>query len=146
MSEPSLAKTRSNARKKAMQALYQWSMSDNDLNDIEVQFHDEQDMSKVDQDYFHTLLHEIPAHVDELDATYTPLMDLKGKEIDPVEQAILRLSTYEMTRRLDVPYKVVINEAIQLARTFGADQSHKFVNGVLDKLARQHRQPELQAK
>ena len=67
MTEPSLAKSRSNARKKAMQALYQWSMSDNDLNDIEVQFHDEQDMSKVDQDYFHTLLHEIPAQVEALD-------------------------------------------------------------------------------
>ena len=146
MTEVSLAKGRSNARKKAMQALYQWSMSDNDLNDIEVQFHDEQDMSKVDQDYFHTLLHEIPAHVEELDGAFTPLMDLKGKEIDPVEQAILRLSTYEMTSRLDVPYRVVINEAIQLARTFGADQSHKFINGVLDKLARQHRQLELQAE
>ena len=144
MAEPSLAKSRSNARKKAMQALYQWSMSDNDLNDIEVQFHDEQDMSKVDQEYFHILLHEVPAHVTELDAAYTPLMDLKGKEIDPVEQAILRLSTFEIKNRPDVPYRVVINEAIQLARTFGADQSHKFVNGVLDKLAKQYRQLEVQ--
>ena len=146
MPEASLAKRRSNARKKAMQALYQWSMSDNDLNDIEVQFHDEQDMSKVDQDYFHVLLHEIPAQVAELDASYRPLMDLKGQEIDPVEQAILRLSTYELQNRLDVPYRVVINEAIQLARTFGADQSHKFVNGVLDKLAKKHRQAEQQAE
>jgi N utilization substance protein B len=143
MADFSLAKGRSNARKKAMQALYQWAMSDNDLHDIEAQFHDEQDMSKVDQEYFHTLLHEIPAQVEELDAACMPLADLKGKEIDPVEQAILRLVTYEMKNRLDVPYRVVINEAVQLAKTFGADQSHKFINGVADKLARQFRQAEM---
>ena len=146
MSDVSLAKSRSNARKKALQALYQWALSGNDLKDIEVQFHDEQDMTKVDQEYFHALLHEIPAQVEELDATYISLMDLKGKELDPVEQAILRLSSYELKNRLDVPYKVVINEAIQLAKTFGADQSHKFVNGVVDKLAHEFRQLEIQAE
>ncbi len=146
MSDISLAKGRSNARKKALQALYQWALSGNDLKDIEVQFHDEQDMSKVDQEYFHTLLHEIPANVESLDELVMPLMDLKGNEIDPVEQAILRLSTYELLNRLDVPYRVVITEAIQLAKTFGADQSHKFINGVLDKLAQDHRKLEIKAE
>ena len=146
MTDVSLAKGRSNARKKVMQALYQWALSGNDLNDIEVQFHDEQDMSKVDQEYFHTLLHDIPAQVDQLDETYKSLVDLKGQELDPVERAILRLSAYELKNRLDIPYKVVINEAIQLAKTFGADQSHKFINGVVDKLAHQFRQIEIQTE
>lgn len=143
MSDFSIAKGRSNARKKALQALYQWRLSGNDLNEIEVQFHDEQDMSKVDLDYFHELLHQVPAQVDDLDAAYLPQADIKGNELDPVEQAILRMATFELKHRLDVPYRVVIDEAIQLARMFGADQSHKFVNGILDKVARQYRQVEI---
>jgi len=143
MTEISLAKGRSNARKKAMQALYQWSITGNELNEIEVQFHAEQDMSKVDQDYFHALLHEVPAQVNSLDEGYTPFLNLKGKELSPVEQAILRLSSYELKNRLDVPFQVVIKEAIVLAKTFGADKSHKFVNGVLDKLAREWRKTEI---
>ena len=143
--EVSLAKGRSNARKKAMQALYQWSISGNDLGEIEVQFHKEQDMSKVDQEYFHMLLHEVPSQVEMLDELLSPCLDRKAHELDPVEQAILRISAYEIKNRIDVPYKVIIKEAIQLANTFGADQSHKYVNGVLDKLARQHRQAEMKS-
>ena len=143
MTAVSLAKGRSNARKKAMQALYQWSMTGNELNEIEVQFHQEQDMSKVDQDYFHALLHEVPAHINMLDEAFTPLLELKGKELSPVEEAILRLSAYELKNRLDVPFQVVIKEAIVLAKMFGADKSHKFVNGVLDKLAKKWRAVEV---
>ena len=146
MAEVSLAKGRSNARKKAMQALYQWSISGNELNEIEVQFHEEQDMSKVDQDYFHALLHEVPAQVNSLDEAYTPFLELKGKELSPVEQSILRLSSYELKNRLDVPFQVVIKEAIVLAKTFGADKSHKFVNAVLDKLAKEWRKTEINKK
>lgn len=146
MTKVSLAKGRSNARKKAMQALYQWSISGNELNEIEVQFHAEQDMSKVDQEYFHALLHEVPAQINSLDEAYTPLLNLKGNEISPVEQAILRLSSYELKNRLDVPFQVVIKEAIILAKMFGADKSHKFVNGVLDKLAREWRKTEIDKK
>ena len=146
MSEVSLAKGRSNARKKAMQALYQWSITGNELNEIEVQFHEEQDMSKVDQEYFHALLHEVPAQVNSLDEAFTPFLELKGKELSPVEQSILRLSSYELKNRLDVPFQVVIKEAIVLAKTFGADKSHKFVNGVLDKLAREWRKTEINKK
>lgn len=143
MSAVSLAKGRSNARKKAMQALYQWAMTGNELNEIEVQFHEEQDMTKVDQDYFHALLHEVPAQVNALDEAFTPFLDLKGKELGPIEQAILRLSSYELKNRLDVPFQVVIKESIVLAKMFGADKSHKFVNGVLDKLAREWRKTEV---
>ena len=146
MSNVSLAKGRSNARKKAMQALYQWSMTGNDLNEIEVQFHEEQNMEKVDQDYFHELLHKIPELVDELDQMMAPHLDREIDRLDPIEQAILRLSTYEMKNRLDVPYKVVLSESIVLAKIFGADTSYKYVNGVLDKLAKELRSVEIQGK
>lgn len=140
----SLAKGRSNARRKAMQALYQWSISGNDLTELEAQFNTEQDMSKVDTEYFRTLLHEIPAQVNSLDDMLSPHISRDDETVDPVEQAILRISAYELKTRLDVPYRVVIDEAINLARTFGAEKSHKFINGVLDKLAKELRQLEIQ--
>lgn len=146
MSNVSLAKGRSNARKKAMQALYQWSISGNELKEIEVQFQSEQDMSKVDTDYFHNLLFEVPKNLSDLDQKLAPMMDRKGDELDPVEQAILRISTYELLHRPDVPYQVVINEAVDLALSFGADQSHKFINGVLDTLARDLRKIEAESQ
>lgn len=143
MSNVSLAKGRSSAREKAMQALYQWTISGNNLPDIEVQFHAEQNMSKVDLDYFHELLHGVPTQLTEIDAMLAPFMDRQDEMLDHVEQAILRLSAWELRNRLDVPYQVVIKEAIHLARAFGAAQSHKFVNGVLDKLARECRSTEI---
>lgn len=144
MTEVSLAKSRSNARKKAMQGLYQWAMTGNDLSEIEVQFHQEQDMSKVDQQYFHELLHEVPVQVESLDKAFTPYLNLKGNTLGLVEEAILRLSSYELKNRIDVPFQVIIKEAIILAKIFGADKSHKFVNGVLDKLAREWRKTEIE--
>ena len=132
----SLAKGRSNARKKATQALYQWDMSGNDLADIEAQFHEEQNMEKVDTDYFHKLLHEVPADVSALDKLIEKYSDRKESELDLIEQSILRLSSYELKNSIDVPYKVVISEAITLAKMFGSDKSHAFVNSILDKLAK----------
>lgn len=143
MSDASLAKRRSSAREKAMQALYQWTISGNNLSDIEVQFHDEQNMAKVDVEYFHELLHGVPAQLAEIDAMLAPHLSRQDEMLDHVEQAILRLSAWELRNRLDVPYQVVIKEAIHLARAFGAAQSHKFVNGVLDKLAREVRSVEI---
>ncbi|MBI3188859.1 MAG: transcription antitermination factor NusB [Gammaproteobacteria bacterium] len=139
MSEASLAKRRSSAREKAMQALYQWTISGSELSDIEVQFHAEQNMAKVDLEYFHELLHGVPAQLAEIDAMLAPFMNRQDEMLDHVEQAILRLSAWELRNRPDVPYQVVIKEAIHLARAFGAAQSHKFINGVLDSLARQCR-------
>ena len=143
MSDASLAKRRSSAREKAMQALYQWTISGNNLRDIEAQFHDEQNMAKVDVEYFHELLHGVPAQLAEIDSMLAPYMDRQDEMLDHVEQAILRVSAWELRNRLDVPYQVVIKEAINLARSFGAAQSHKFVNGVLDKLARECRSIEV---
>ncbi|VAW63109.1 Transcription termination protein NusB [hydrothermal vent metagenome] len=142
----SIAKARSNARKKAAQALYQWHMSGNDIVDIETQFHQEQNMEKVDVDFFHKLLHNVPAEAASLDKLIAQYSDRKPGELDPVEQAILRLSCYELKACMDVPYKVVISEAITLAKMFGSDKSHAFVNGVLDKLAKELRKVEITGK
>ncbi len=127
---------RTRARRYALQALYQWDLSGADLNRIEVQFHEDEDFSKVDTDYFHELLHGVPAHLDELDALYRDYLDRPVGELDPVERALLRLAVYELAHRLDIPYRVVINEAVNLGKKFGAEQAHKYVNGVLDRAAR----------
>jgi N utilization substance protein B len=130
---------RRRARRCAVQALYQWQVGGNDLNAIEAQFRAEPDNRKADFDYFHELLHQVPAHVSELDAHLTPLLDRPVPEVDPVERAILRLCSYELAHRLDIPYRVVINEGVDLAKRFGAEQGHKYINGVLDALARELR-------
>lgn len=129
-----------------MQALYQWHMAGASLNDIEAEFRGEYDFGNVDGDYFHCLLHDIPARLDEIEASFAPFMVERGlEELDPIERALLRMATYELMERIEVPYKVVINEAVNLAKKFGATDSHKFINGVLDKAARQLRSVEVTA-
>lgn len=139
---PSTPAARRKARRFAMQAMYQWQMTGNDIADIELQFRRDNDMRKVDITYFHELLHGIPARVDVLDEALQPLLDRKIDELSQVEKAILRLGAFELIDRIDVPYRVVINEGIELAKMFGADESFKYVNGVLDKLARSARTAE----
>ena len=139
----SVAKGRSNARKKAMQALYQWHMSGNDLAEIEAPFQQEQNMDKVDVEYFSAFLHGVPAQVNSLDELIAKYSDRKNSELDPIEQSILRLSTYEIKNRIDVPYKIIISESLTLAKLFGSDKSHAFVNSVLDKLAKELRKVEI---
>ncbi len=136
---------RTRARRTALQALYQWDLGRQDLRDIEVQFLGAQDMRKVDIHYFRELLHEVPARLDELDAEITPFLDRPTKQLDPIERAILRIGAYELKCRLEIPWRVVINEAIELAKMFGAEQSHKYVNGILDKAATQLRPVEMHA-
>lgn len=126
---------RRQARTLAMQALYSWHIAGQALNEIEAQFRVDNDFTGVDGAYFHEILHGVPRQKTEIDSCFEPLLDRPLDEIDPVELAILRLSTYELRNRVDVPYRVVINEGIELAKVFGATDGHKFVNGVLDKLA-----------
>ena len=133
---------RSRARRLAMQALYQWQMTGQNVADIEAQFLAEQDMSGAEIPYFQELLHEVPARLDELDEALAPLLSRDLQQVDPVERAVLRIGAYELSARPDVPYRVVINEAVNLAKRFGAEQGHRFINGVLDKLARRLRQAE----
>ena len=116
-----------------MQALYQWQMTGQNVHEVLKQFLTTQDVSRADLDYFQELLTSIPGRVDKLDAALEPFMERRMEEVDPVERAILRVSAYELISRPDIPYKVVINEAIDLTKKFGADQAHRFVNGVLDQ-------------
>lgn len=141
-----MSNARSLARKRAVQALYMWEMSDIDLSDIDHQFVLEHDMSKVDLKYFQELLHRIPAHVDEIDDHIHALLDRPFNEIDPVERAIMRLGVYELQHRLDIPYRVIINEAVELAKTFGAEEGYKYVNSILDGVAKKLRAVEIEAK
>ncbi|HEV8077722.1 MAG TPA: transcription antitermination factor NusB [Marinobacter sp.] len=137
---------RRKARHYAMQGLYQWRMASATLNAIEAEFRTDNDMSNVDVAYFHELLHQVPKHLDEVQAVYIPhLTDRAGHELDPITEALLRLASYELKFRIDVPYKVVINEAVALAKKFGATDSHKFVNGVLDRAAADVRALEVNA-
>ncbi|MFL0798233.1 MAG: transcription antitermination factor NusB [Cellvibrionaceae bacterium] len=127
---------RSKARHYTMQALYQWYMAGADISVIEAEFHADNDMSKVDVEYFHELVHGIPQQLDEIDEAYEPFLQERSlEELDPIAKAVLRLATYEFKNRIDVPYKVVINEAVNLTKKFGATDSHKYVNAVLDKAA-----------
>ncbi|BAN46410.1 transcription antitermination factor NusB [Metapseudomonas resinovorans] len=134
---------RRQARSLAMQALYSWHIAGQALNEIEAQFRVDNDFSTVDGAYFHEILHGVPRLKTEIDAAFLPCLDRALEEVDPVELAILRLSTYELMQRVDVPYRVVINEGIELAKVFGATDGHKFVNGVLDKLAPRLREAEV---
>ncbi len=128
-----------------MQALYQWHMAGASLSDIEAEFRADYDFSHVDLEYFQALLHGVPACVDELEETLEPLLDRKLTDLDPIERTLLRMGTYELAHRQDVPYKVVINEAVALTKKFGATDGHKYINGVLDKVARALRKVEIDA-
>ncbi|MGB5518129.1 MAG: transcription antitermination factor NusB [Gammaproteobacteria bacterium] len=138
----SLAKARGKARRLAMQALYQWQMTADDIDVIEQQFIEENDMKSVDQDYFSELLLGVLTDIPIIDAALEKHMRRKINEVDPVERAILRIGTYEFIKRLDVPYRVVLNEAVILSKKFCAEKSHTFVNAVLDRVAHDTRTQE----
>lgn len=136
---------RRKARKLVLQALYQWLLADTEPNQIAEQFH-EQNEGKMDWEYFDEVFIEIPKCVESLDEHLVPVLDRAPDALDPIEKSLLYLGTYELSRRVDIPYKVVINECIELAKIFGATDSHKYVNGVLDKLAVKFRPIELANK
>ncbi|MCU7893244.1 MAG: transcription antitermination factor NusB [Candidatus Thiodiazotropha sp. (ex Ustalcina ferruginea)] len=137
---------RSQARKHAVQAIYQWQVAGQDVNDIVNQFLEEQDLDSFEIPYFQDLLRGVPSHLGQLDELLKPSLDRAIESVDPVERAILRLGAYELSHKLEIPYRVVINEAVELAKVFGAEQGHKFVNGVLDQVAKQARSVEIKAK
>lgn len=142
----SISSDRTRARRYAMQALYEWQVSGTSPRDIEQQFLIEHQSRNFDRAYFHELLIETCDQVEELDGLIAPLSERPILEIDIVEKAILRLGCYELKNRMDIPYRVVINEAIELAKTFGADQAHKYINGTMDKLALNLRKIEVTAQ
>ncbi|GAA0510253.1 transcription antitermination factor NusB [Tatumella terrea] len=130
---------RRRARECALQALYSWQISNNDISDVEYQFLAEQDVKDVDVNYFREILAGVANNSAYLDGLMQPYLTRRLEELGQVEKAALRIALYELSKRDDVPYKVAINEGIELAKVFGAEDSHKFVNGVLDKAAPQIR-------
>lgn len=130
-----MASNRHNARKAAVQALYQWDLTQQRTDEIEGQFEQIHDLQNLDRKYLREIMREVPDATVELEAVIAPFLDREFKALDPVERAILRLGAYELTFKSDVPTKVVINEMIELAKVFGADHSYKFINGVMDKMA-----------
>ena len=137
-----MSRKRSRSRRLALQALYQWQVTGDDLGEIINHFLTENRDRKFEVDYFRDLVHGVPARLDELDGALKDHLDRPVEEVDLVERALLRLGTYELLAHPEVPYRVVINEAVELAKTFGAEQSHRYINGVLDKVARQLRPAE----
>ena len=130
---------RSRARQYALQALYQWQMTGQDVGVVEQQFLEDENLAQADVGLFIELLRGIPTSLDRLDSALAPLLNRSLEQVDPVERAVLRIGTYELMEHLDISYRIVINEAVELAKLFGAEQGHRYVNGVLDALAKQLR-------
>lgn len=141
-----LAARRRKARHYALQALYQWQIAGQGLNDIEAQFLTDYDMTNVDVEFFHDLVHNIPSQVAELQERFEKHLDRGIDELDPIELSLLRMGSYELLRRIDVPYKVAINETVNLAKRFGATDGYRYINGVLDKVAMECRAVEVAAE
>lgn len=139
MEEKHAIRGKRRARRMALQALYQWQIARADLIDIEAQFRAINNMDKVDIEYFRRLLHQIPAQLTAIEAALTPFLDRQMEQINPVERVVLWICSYELLHCLELPYKVILDESVALNREFGAEEGHRFVNGVLNNLARQVR-------
>jgi N utilization substance protein B len=135
---------RSRARRRALQALYAWQLSDSPIEKVISQFETEQDMDVADLEYFEALVRGVARHAEELDAVLVRYIDRTMDQVDPIERAVLRIAGFELRFRPDVPYRVVINEAIETTKRFGAEHGHTYVNGVLDRAAAEWRAQEIQ--
>lgn len=136
---------RTRARRRALQALYAWEMSGNSIASVLEQFAEERDANMADQPYFEALVRGVERNLAALDAALAPYLERELDSVDPIERAVLRLAAFELSQRPDVPYRVVINEAVESARKFGSEFGHTFVNGVLDRLAASVRSVEYRA-
>jgi transcription antitermination protein NusB len=141
-----MSQAKTNARKCAVQALYQWQMSGDSLSRIETYFLEQEYLKGAQKTYFSELFHGVPKQLDVIDAALAEFVDRPVEKIDPVERAILRIGVYELINRPETPYKVIINEGVNLAKDFGAEGSHKYVNGILDKISQKQRAVEIAAK
>lgn len=126
---------RMKAREFCLQALYQWHCAKQLPSEIVKQFQERRNMEAVDEDYFEKTLSAVIASCDSLDQLIQRFSDIKLPQLDPVTLTILRIGSYEIKSKTDIPHKVIINEGINLAKKFGPDQSWKLVNGILDKIA-----------
>lgn len=141
----SKTKAKQKARRLAVQALYAWELGGTDLETIEASFHVDNDMSRVDAQLFHSLLFGVPKNLTEIDLAYQPHLDREQEQLDPISKVVLRISTYELLYSIDVPFKVAINEGVNLAKTFGPLDAYKFINGILDRVAIEKRALEVSA-
>jgi N utilization substance protein B len=141
-----MSQAKTNARKCAVQALYQWQMSGDSLSRIETYFLEEELLKGAQKTYFSEIFHGVPQQLTVIDAALAEFVDRPVEKVDPVERAILRIGGYELINRLETPYKVIINEGVNLAKCFGAEGSHKYVNGILDKVAQKVRAVEIASK
>lgn len=132
------------ARRSAVQALYQWEMTQVSMADVIAEFMNERsEMKKADADYFCSLLKGAAEKIEELNQEISPYLDRPLQELDPVERAVLLVGSYELKFQPEIPWRVVVNESVELAKMFGAEDSYKYVNGVLDKIARKLRTNEI---
>jgi len=137
-------RARIKARRNTVQALYGWFMTGKDVDDVIAEFEsDEQKLAKTDVDYFKLLLRGTIKHNDDLDLRIVDLLDRPVKELDTIERAILHIGCYELEHHLEIPWRIVVNESIELAKTFGAEGSHKYINSILDKVAKEIRSTEI---
>ena len=133
------------ARRCAVQALYQWQVAGTTPEGIVAEFLNEREVDKVDLEYFSTLTRDVARHVDELRSLLEPMLDRPWERVGPVERSVLLIGAYELKHCLHIPYRVVVNEGVELTKMFGADEAHRYVNGVLDRLARELRAIEVHA-
>jgi N utilization substance protein B len=138
--------SRRRAREFALQSIYQWLLNESAAETLLAQLKEQKDFPKADQALAEALLRGVITNADALRELLAPLLDRKMKELSPVEHALLLVSAFELRDHADTPYRVIINEAIELAKSFGGTDGHKYVNGVLDKLAAELRPNEVTAR
>ena len=141
--KPKSARRRS--REVALQGLYEWLVSGTEAGVIDAHMREQEGFDKADRAHFDALLHGCIVEAADLDAVLAKFVDRKTTELSPVEHAVLMIGSYELKHCIDIPYKVAINEAVELAKSFGGTDGHKYVNGVLDKAASVLRASEVQA-
>ena len=134
------------ARSFAVQAVYSWQMAGQPIHEIEAMFHTDNDMTQADVALFSEILRGVASNSKTLDEAYAPFLDRALDDLDPIERAVLRIGSFELIHRIEVPYRVVINESVELTKIFGATDSHKYINGILDKLAQRVRMVEIRAR
>ena len=130
-----MAKKRHGARRAGLQILYQWQLNESITQDMLLDYAASNSMTDVDTSYFQRLFLGVTEELISIDDAIKPMLDRSIQSLDPVELAALRIATYELAHCIEIPYKVVINEAIELVKEFGAEGGHRYINGVLDKLA-----------
>jgi N utilization substance protein B len=138
-----MKKSRRKSREFALQGLYQWRLSGDSAETIQAHLREDKEYAKIDEEHFAGLLRGVIEQAPELDAVLQPSLDRPARDLSPIEHAILLLGTYELQQHLEIPYRVVINEAVELAKTYGGTDGYKYVNGVLDKVAAKVRAVEI---